>query len=145
VEKGKAAASVSRVEERVAKALRRRLVFSSDDDDEMNDTPAEAAKRSLIRRRKNLRLIEKKKLDAEAKDSVMAPSDSLPANRWLSKHHDFLSVLIFLMDLEELVVRKEWGSTLRCGSSDNSRRGQRHTPPSMSTSSPAKIYSSTPM
>ena len=30
---GKAAAGVSRVEARVAKALRRRLVFSSDDDD----------------------------------------------------------------------------------------------------------------
>jgi hypothetical protein len=66
VEKGKADASVSRVEERVAKALRRRLVSSSDDDDEMNDTPAEAAKRNLIRRRKNFRLIEKKKLDSEA-------------------------------------------------------------------------------
>jgi hypothetical protein len=110
---GKVATSVSRVEERVDKALRRRLVSSSDDDDEMNDTPAEAAKRNLIRRRKNLRLIEKKKLDSEAKDSVMAPSDSLPANRRLSNnHHDFLSVLIFLMDSEELVVRKEWGSTV---------------------------------
>ena len=69
--KGKAASSVSRVEERVAKALRRRLVSFSDDNDEMNDTPAEAAKKNLIRRRKNLRLIEKKKLDSEAKDSVM--------------------------------------------------------------------------
>jgi len=112
IEKGKAAASVSRAEERVAKALRRRLVSSSDDDDEMNDTPAEAAKRNLIRRRKNARLIEKKKLDSEAKDSVMAPSDSLPANRRLSNHHDFLSVLIYFMDLEELVVRKEWGSAV---------------------------------
>ncbi len=45
---GKAAASVLRVEERVAKALRRGLVSSSDDDDEINDTPAEAAKRNLI-------------------------------------------------------------------------------------------------
>jgi hypothetical protein len=78
----------------------------------MNDTPDEAAKKNLIRRRKNLRLIEKKKLDSEAKDSVMAPADSLPANRRLSNHHDFLSVLIFLMDLEELVVRKEWGSAV---------------------------------
>jgi hypothetical protein len=68
--KGKASASVLRDEEHVAKALRRRLVSSSDDDDEMNDTPAEAAKRDLIRRRKNLRLIEKKKLDSEAKDSL---------------------------------------------------------------------------
>ncbi len=102
-----------RVEERVAKALRRRLVSFSNDDGEMNDTPAEAAKRNLIRRRKNLRLIEKQKLDSEAKDSVMAPSDSLPANRWLSTyHHDFRAVLIFLMDLEELVVRKEWGSAV---------------------------------
>jgi hypothetical protein len=67
VKKGKAAVSVSRVEERVDKALRRRLVSSSDDDDEMNDTLAEAAKRNLIRRRKNLRLIEKKNLDSEAK------------------------------------------------------------------------------
>ena len=33
----------------------------------------------------------------------MAPSDSLPANRRLSNHHDFLSVLIFLMDFEELL------------------------------------------
>jgi hypothetical protein len=102
--KGKAAASVSRVETRVAKALRRRLVSSSDDDDEMNDTPAEAAKKNLIRRRKNLRLVEKKKLNSEAKDPVMAPSNSLPDNRHLSNHHDFLSVLIFLMDSEELVV-----------------------------------------
>jgi hypothetical protein len=43
--KGKVAASVSRVEARVAKALRCRLVSSSSDDDEMNDTPAEAAKK----------------------------------------------------------------------------------------------------
>ena len=63
--KGKAAASVSCAEERVAKALRRRLVSSSSDDDGLNDTPAEAAKKNLIRRRKNLRLIEKKKLDSE--------------------------------------------------------------------------------
>ncbi len=42
----------------------------------------------------------------------MAPSDSIPANRRLSNHRDFLSVLIFLMDLEELVVRKEWGSAV---------------------------------
>ena len=39
----------------------------------------------------------------------MAPSDSFPANRRLSNHHDFRSVLIFLTYLEELVVRKEWG------------------------------------
>jgi hypothetical protein len=110
--KGEATAIVLRVEERVAKALRRRHVSSSDDDDEMNDTPVEAAKKNLIRRRKNLRLIEKKKLDSEAKDSVMAPSDSLPANRRLSYHHDFLSVLIFLKNLEELVVRKEWNSAV---------------------------------
>ncbi len=68
MEKGKVAASVSRVEERVAKALRRLLVSSSYDNDKMNDTQAEAAKRNLIRRRKNLRLIEKKKLDSEAND-----------------------------------------------------------------------------
>ena len=110
--KGKAAASVSRVEARVAKAMRRRLFSSSDDDDEMNDNPAEAAKINLIRRRKNLRLIENMKLDSEAKDSVMAP-DSLPANRRLSNHRDFLSVLIFFTDLEELMVRKEWGLAVK--------------------------------
>jgi len=44
--KGKATASVLRVEERVTKALCRSLVSSSDDDDEMNNAPAEAAKKN---------------------------------------------------------------------------------------------------
>jgi hypothetical protein len=57
------------------------------------------AKKDLIRSRKTRRLIEKKKLDSEAKDSVSAPTDPLPANRRLSNHHDFLAVQIFLMDL----------------------------------------------
>ncbi len=65
------------------------------------------AKKHIIRRRKNLRLIEKKKQEGEAKDSVTAPSDYLPPNRRLSNHHDFLSVQMFLMDLEEMVVRKD--------------------------------------
>ena len=64
-------------------------------------------KQDLIRRRKTRRLIEKKKLDSEAKDSVTAPADPLPANRRLSNHHDFLAVHIFLMDLEDMVVRKD--------------------------------------
>jgi hypothetical protein len=79
----------------------------------MNDTLVEAANNNLIRRRKILRLIEKKKLDSEAKDPAMAPFDSLPANRQLSIHLNFLSVLLnFLVDLEDLVVRKEWGSAV---------------------------------
>jgi hypothetical protein len=76
--KGKATASVLRVEERVAKALRRRLVSSSDDDDGMNDTPAEAAKRNLIRRRKNLRLIEKKNLTRRPNTSLWLPRIPFP-------------------------------------------------------------------
>jgi hypothetical protein len=42
----------------------------------------------------------------------MAPSESLPLNRRLSNHHDFLSVLIFLMDCQEIVHRKEWSSAI---------------------------------
>jgi hypothetical protein len=70
------------------------------------------AKKNLIRRRKTRRLIEKKKLDSEAKDSVTDPADTLPANRMLSNHHDFLAVQIFLMDLEDMVVRKDWSSPI---------------------------------
>ena len=70
------------------------------------------ASKNLIRRRKARRLIEKKKLDSEAKDSVTAPADPLPANRKLSNHYDFLAVLIFLMDLENIVVLKNWTSPI---------------------------------
>ena len=31
-------------------------------------------------------------------------------SRRLSNHHDFLAVQIFFMDLEDMVVRKDWGS-----------------------------------
>ena len=93
----------------VTDALLRHLKSSSisDEDDEDNDTPKMTAKKNIIRRRKTRRLIEKKKLDSEAKDSVTAPADPLPANRKLSNHHDFLAVQIFLMDLEAMVVRKD--------------------------------------
>lgn len=113
-QKSKAASNVARGEARVTNELLRRLKSSvlSDDDDEDNDTPEEVAKRNLIRRRKNRRLIEKKKQDSEAKDSVMAPTDPLPPIRRLSDHHDFLAVQLFLMDLEEIVVRKEWCSAI---------------------------------
>ena len=33
---------------------------------------------------------------------------SMYANHRLSNHHDFLEVHIFLMDLEEMVVKKHW-------------------------------------
>ena len=91
----------------VANAMLRRLKESSisDDDDDINDTPEEAARHDLIRRRKTRRLIERRKQDSEAKDSFAAPADPLPFN-----HHDFLAVQIFLMDLEDMVVRKDWGS-----------------------------------
>ncbi len=42
----------------------------------------------------------------------MAPSAPLPVNRRLSNHHDFLAVKIFLMDLEEMAVRKDWCSAV---------------------------------
>ena len=62
--------------------------------------------------------IERKKQDSYAKDSITAPPDSLPLNRRLSNHHDFLAVQIFLMNLEDLgfgfmVVHKDWGSTIK--------------------------------
>jgi hypothetical protein len=91
----------------------------------MADSPAEADKRDRIRKRKNLRLIERKKLDAEAKDAVMAPSDSLPPKRQLGDHYDFLAVLIFLMDLEEMVLRKEWGSAVEAWVFRQFERGSR--------------------
>jgi hypothetical protein len=33
----------------------------------------------------------------------MSPSEPLLDNHKLSKHHDFLAVMIFLMDLEEMM------------------------------------------
>ena len=79
------------------------LLFISEDEDEGDGTPAEAAKSELICRRKPRRLVERKNADAEAKDNVMSPSEPLLDNHKLSKHHDFLAVMIFLMDLEEMM------------------------------------------
>jgi hypothetical protein len=42
----------------------------------------------------------------------MAPSEPLPPNRRLSNHHDFLAVLLWLRDIEEVVVRKDWSSAI---------------------------------
>jgi hypothetical protein len=84
--------------------------YISDDDDEVNDKPAEAAKRELIRRHETRRSTERKKADTEAKDSVVAPSESFSNNRKLSNHHDCFAVMIFLMDIEDMVQRKEWNS-----------------------------------
>jgi hypothetical protein len=99
---------------RVTDALLRRLNAASisDGDDEDNDTLEITAKKDLIRRRKTRCLIEKKKIDSEAKDSVTSPAEPLPANRRLSNHHDFLAVQIFLVDLEDMVVRKDWSSPI---------------------------------
>jgi hypothetical protein len=99
---------------RVTDALLQRLKSASlsDDDDEDNDTPKMTAKKDLIRRRKTRRLIEKKKQDSEAKDSVAAPADPLPVYRRLPNHHDFLAVQIFLMVLEDMVIRKDWSSPI---------------------------------
>ena len=115
-QKSKAASNVARGEARVTNELLRRLKSSilSDDDDESNDTPEEAAKINSSAGARNRRLIEKKKQDSdEAKDSVMALMDPLPPIRRLSEHHDFLAVRLFLLDLEEIVVRKEWCSTIK--------------------------------
>jgi hypothetical protein len=99
---------------RVSNALLKRLKTSTlfDDDDDGKNTPEEAARNDLIRRRKTRCLIERKKQDSEAKDSITAPSDPLPLNHRLSNHHDFLAVHIFLMDLEAMVARKDWGSPI---------------------------------
>ena len=82
---------------RITRALLRRLNSASlsDGDDEDTDTPKMPARKNLIRRRKAHRLIEKNKIDSEAKDSVTTPTESLPANRRLANHHDFLAVHIF--------------------------------------------------
>ncbi len=96
----RAAKAPATADSAIIEALLRRLKKASisDDDDEAGDTPEMTANKHVIRRRKNLRLSGKKKQDGEAKDSVTAPSDSLPQNRKLFNHHDFLSVQMFLMD-----------------------------------------------
>ena len=98
----------------LTEALLRRLKKASisDDEDEAGDTFEIRANKNLIRRRKNLRLIEKKKQEGEARDSVTAPSDPLPLNRRLHNHHDFLALQMFLMDVEDQVVRKDWSSPI---------------------------------
>ena len=108
-QKSKVDENVALGDECVAKALLRRLesTYISGDDDEVNDDPAEAAKRELIRRRKTRRNIERKKANAEAKVNVMAPSESFPNIRKLSDHHDFLAVIICHMDIADMVLRKE--------------------------------------
>ncbi len=115
----------------ITAALLRRLKTTSisDDEDEPDDSPDMIAKKHILRRRKNLRLIEKKKQEGEAKDLVTAPSDSLPLNRTLSNHHDLLSVHMFLMDLEEMSSAKIGALQSKCGSSASSRRARRRTPP----------------
>ena len=97
--------------------LLRRLKKSSisDDEDEAGDTFEIRDNKNLIRWHKNLRLIEKKKQEGEAKDSVAAPSDPLLMNRRLHNHHDFLSLQMFLMDVEDQVVHKDWSSPLEMG------------------------------
>ncbi len=92
--------------------LRLKASFLSNDDDESNATPEELANKFEIRQRKTRRLIEEKKRNSEPKDSVMAPSDLLHIHRRLSYYHDFLAVQIFLMDLEGMVVRKDWCSAI---------------------------------
>jgi hypothetical protein len=140
-------ASADARDARVTDALLRRLndASISDGDDEDNDTPEITARKDFNRHRKTRRLIDKKKIDSEAKDSVTTPTEPLPANRRLSNHHDFLAVQIFLMDLEDMVVRKDWSSPIEMWVFQTSlKRVRRHTPPSPCFSSRAKGYSSTP-
>jgi hypothetical protein len=112
--KGKASIDVAHNDALVTNSLLRRLKTAalSDDDDEDNDTPAEAAQRDVIRKRKTRHLLERKKQESEARNSVMASSEPLPINRRLSNHHDFLAVLLRLRDIEEVVVRKDWSSAI---------------------------------
>jgi hypothetical protein len=95
-------------------ALLRRLKKAtiSDDEDEAGDTSEMRANKNLIRRRKSLRLIEKKKQEGEAKDSATTPSDPLSLSRRLHNHHDFLDLQMFLMDIEDHVVRKDSSSPI---------------------------------
>ena len=99
----------------ITEALLRNLKKASisDDEDEAGDTSEMIANKNLIRRRKNLRLVEKKKQEGEAKDSVTAPSDPLPINRRLHNHHDFLALQMFLIDIEDQVVGKDWNSPIK--------------------------------
>ncbi len=101
---------------RVTKALLRCLEGTSLSDDEeeleFDDTPEEAVERRAKSLRKTRRLITKKMAENEAKDCVMAPTESLPANRRLSNHHDYLVVQLWLKDVEEMVLRKEWCSAV---------------------------------
>ncbi len=108
-QKSKIASNAARGEARVTNALLRCLSTASvsDYEDEGNDTPEDTGKKDLIRHRKTRRLVEMKKQYSEAKDSVMAPIDPLPNNRRLSIQHDFLAVQIFLMYLEDMVIRKD--------------------------------------
>ena len=66
----------SSITEALLRSLKKASI--SNDEDEAGDTFKIRASKNLIRRRKNLRLIEKKKQEGEAKDSVTAPSDPLP-------------------------------------------------------------------
>jgi hypothetical protein len=106
-QKNEISGNAAREDARATSELLRRLKISylSDDYDDGNDTPEEADRKDLIRRCKTRRLIERRKQDSEADDSFTAPTDPLPLNRRLSNRHDFLTVQIFLMDLEDMVVR----------------------------------------
>jgi hypothetical protein len=112
--KSKASLDVAYSDALVTNSLLSRLKPSSlsDHDDEDNDTLAEAAKRDAIRQRKTRRLLEKKKQESEARDSVTAPFEPLPPNRRLSNHHDFLAVQIWLMDIEDIVIRHDWSAVI---------------------------------
>ena len=99
------ATATSAITEALLRSLKKASI--SDDEDDSGDTSEIRASKNLIRRRKNLRLIEKKKQEGEANDSVTAPPYPLPLNRRLHNHHDFLALQMFLMDIEDQVVRKD--------------------------------------
>jgi hypothetical protein len=75
--KGKSSVDVAHNDALMTNSLLRRLKTAalSDEDDEDNDTPAEAAQRDVICKRKTRRLLERKKQESEARNSVMAPSE----------------------------------------------------------------------
>ena len=106
--------NAAREDARVTSALPRRLKTSTllDDDDDGNNTPEEATRHDIILQRKTRRRIERRKQDSKPKDSFAAPSDPLPLNRRLSNRRDFLAVHIFRMNLEDMVIRKDWGSSV---------------------------------
>jgi len=99
------------MESRVTNALLRRLKTCTlyDNDDDGNDTHEEDARHDLIRRSKTHRLVERRKQDSETKNSFAAPLNPLPLNRRLSNRHDFFEVQIVLVNLEDMVVRKDRG------------------------------------